>query len=396
MSNTSEKSLVDDVIDAMDGILITDPEQQGRSLSKVIPESEDEHSEDEHHPDEKKVAEKNTDDEVELDDTEDEEDKTDAKDNKKLEPKKPAISMSDSPIVTKSESRPEPIPMELDDVASLKHEKQATRSQKVPAQKTDVEDETETEDEGKEKAVRKESPRDIDLDAIDAKIKMESDEETDESDDEKAYGETDVESEAETEAEESEAEESEAEESEAEESEASAETEESETDAVSGSESSGSEDDTEVKTDGTDTKKGKVLPKRKLKRATPSAGTDDEDQTSKKVKTEQGEKPIFAKKPHKFHPGTVALRDIRKYQHSTNLLIPALPFERLVRETAQNYKNDLRFTEEALKAVQSAAEMYITEMFGKAEYLSIHRGGLTLEPKDMKLAQLMGDLSRWS
>jgi histone H3 len=49
------------------------------------------------------------------------------------------------------------------------------------------------------------------------------------------------------------------------------------------------------------------------------------------------------KKSHRFRPGTVALREIRKYQKSTDLLIRKLPFQRLVREIASEYKNDLRF-----------------------------------------------------
>ena len=49
------------------------------------------------------------------------------------------------------------------------------------------------------------------------------------------------------------------------------------------------------------------------------------------------------KKPHRFRPGTVSLREIRKYQKSTELLIRKLPFQRLVREIASDYKSDLRF-----------------------------------------------------
>ena len=41
------------------------------------------------------------------------------------------------------------------------------------------------------------------------------------------------------------------------------------------------------------------------------------------------------KKPHRYRPGTVALREIRRYQKSTELLIRKLPFQRLVREIAQ-------------------------------------------------------------
>ena len=58
------------------------------------------------------------------------------------------------------------------------------------------------------------------------------------------------------------------------------------------------------------------------------------------------------KKPHRFRPGTVALREIRRYQKSTELLIRKLPFQRLVREIAQDFKTDLRFQSAAIGALQ--------------------------------------------
>ncbi|CAI7920482.1 unnamed protein product [Closterium sp. NIES-53] len=56
------------------------------------------------------------------------------------------------------------------------------------------------------------------------------------------------------------------------------------------------------------------------------------------------------KKPHRYRPGTVALREIRKYQKSTELLIRKLPFQRLVREIAQDFKTDLSRSALALRA----------------------------------------------
>lgn len=61
-------------------------------------------------------------------------------------------------------------------------------------------------------------------------------------------------------------------------------------------------------------------------------------------------------------PGTVALREIRKYQKSTDLLIRKLPFQRLVREIAQDFKNDLRFQSTAILALQEAAEAYLVRV----------------------------------
>ncbi|KAI1717444.1 core histone h2A/H2B/H3/H4 domain-containing protein [Ditylenchus destructor] len=56
------------------------------------------------------------------------------------------------------------------------------------------------------------------------------------------------------------------------------------------------------------------------------------------------------KKPHRYRPGTVALREIRRYQKSTELLIRKLPFQRLVREIAQDFKTDLRFQSSAFSS----------------------------------------------
>ncbi|XBH80493.1 hypothetical protein VPH35_106228 [Triticum aestivum] len=69
------------------------------------------------------------------------------------------------------------------------------------------------------------------------------------------------------------------------------------------------------------------------------------------------------KKPHRYRPGTVALREIRKYQKSMLLLIRKLPFQRLVREIAQDFKTDLRFQSHAVLALQEAAEAYLVGLF---------------------------------
>ena len=90
------------------------------------------------------------------------------------------------------------------------------------------------------------------------------------------------------------------------------------------------------------------------------------------------------KKPHRYRPGTVALREIRRYQKSTELLIRKLPcvpsqtalccdrilttpsslsFQRLVREIAQDFKTDLRFQSSAVMALQESAEAYLVSLF---------------------------------
>ena len=93
------------------------------------------------------------------------------------------------------------------------------------------------------------------------------------------------------------------------------------------------------------------------------------------------------KKPHRYRPGTVALREIRKYQKSTNLLIRKLPFQRLVREVAQKLRVDLRFQSTALLALQEAAEAYLISLFEDTNLLAIHAKRVTIMPKDLQLAR---------
>lgn len=93
------------------------------------------------------------------------------------------------------------------------------------------------------------------------------------------------------------------------------------------------------------------------------------------------------KKPHRFRPGTVALREIRKYQKSTELLIRKLPFQRLVREIAQDFKTDLRFQASAIAALQEASEAYLTGLFEDTNLCAIHAKRVTIMPKDIHLAR---------
>ncbi|KRY31199.1 histone H3 [Trichinella spiralis] len=93
------------------------------------------------------------------------------------------------------------------------------------------------------------------------------------------------------------------------------------------------------------------------------------------------------KKPHRYRPGTVALREIRRYQKSTELLIRKLPFQRLVREVAQDYKTDLRFQSSAVLALQEAAEAYLVGLFEDTNLCAIHAKRVTIMPKDIQLAR---------
>ncbi len=93
------------------------------------------------------------------------------------------------------------------------------------------------------------------------------------------------------------------------------------------------------------------------------------------------------KRPHRYRPGTVALREIRKYQKSTELLIRKLPFQRLVREIAQSFNADLRFQSTAVLALQEVSEAYLVGMFEDVNLCAIHAKRVTLMPKDIQLAR---------
>jgi histone H3 len=94
-----------------------------------------------------------------------------------------------------------------------------------------------------------------------------------------------------------------------------------------------------------------------------------------------------AKKKRRWRNGTVALREIRKYQKSTQPLLRQLPFMRLVREIAQEFKSDLRWNPQAFAALQHATEAYLVGVFEDTNLCAIHAHRVTIMPKDMQLAR---------
>ena len=92
-------------------------------------------------------------------------------------------------------------------------------------------------------------------------------------------------------------------------------------------------------------------------------------------------------KPHRYRAGTVALKDIRHYQGSTALLIRKLPFQRVVREIAQDIKTDLRFQSAAVLCLQEATEAYLVGLLDDANLCAIHARRVTIMPKDIQLAR---------
>jgi histone H3 len=95
------------------------------------------------------------------------------------------------------------------------------------------------------------------------------------------------------------------------------------------------------------------------------------------------------KKPHRYCPGTVALREIRKYKKSTEFLVRKAPLQRLVREITQGHKGDLCFQSSVLGASQEASEAYLVGLFENTNLCAIHAKRMTIMPKDIQLTWLI-------
>ncbi|KAK4768277.1 hypothetical protein SAY87_003418 [Trapa incisa] len=129
--------------------------------------------------------------------------------------------------------------------------------------------------------------------------------------------------------------------------------------------------------------------------ARPASGTPSTPQPSRSPRKISRPSPATqtteGKKKRRFRPGTVSLREIRKFQKSVNLLIPAAPFIRLVREISFALSPDItRWTGEALIALQEAAEDFVVSLMEDAMLCAIHAKRVTLMKKDFELARRLG------
>ena len=104
-----------------------------------------------------------------------------------------------------------------------------------------------------------------------------------------------------------------------------------------------------------------------------------------------GKAQIYAgqkkRKVRRYRPGTVAFREIRRYQKSSELLIRRMPFQRLVREITQVHNPYLRFQSGAILALQESTEAYLVALLEDSNLCAIHAKRVTIMPKDMQLAQ---------
>ncbi len=99
------------------------------------------------------------------------------------------------------------------------------------------------------------------------------------------------------------------------------------------------------------------------------------------------------KKPYRYHHGTVALREIHKYQKSTDLLICKAPFQCLVRQIyidvaskTNQIPTDYRWQGSSILALQEATEAYQVGLFEDTNLCALHAKRKTIQPKDIQLA----------
>lgn len=103
----------------------------------------------------------------------------------------------------------------------------------------------------------------------------------------------------------------------------------------------------------------------------------------------------FTPTPFAPNTGEKALKEIRAYQNSTDLLIRRLPFARLVREIQSNMtRQPYRWQGTAILALQEAAEAHLIGLFEDCNLCAIHGKRVTIMPKDMQLARRIRGFSR--
>ena len=93
------------------------------------------------------------------------------------------------------------------------------------------------------------------------------------------------------------------------------------------------------------------------------------------------------KRTARYRPGALALKEIRRYQSTTELLIRKLPFQRLVREIGQQFMKEVRFQSQAVGCLQEASEAYLVGLFADVNLCAIHAKRVTVMPRDVLLAR---------
>ena len=113
---------------------------------------------------------------------------------------------------------------------------------------------------------------------------------------------------------------------------------------------------------------------------------------AKKQRRSQTGQATTQQHPHRYQPGMVMLREIWRYQKSTELLICKLPFQRFICEILQGCSVGYRVTPAMMMALQEAAEAYLVQLLEDSNLCAIHAKHITIQPKDIQLArQIRGE-----
>ncbi|KJP86329.1 hypothetical protein AK88_04048 [Plasmodium fragile] len=138
----------------------------------------------------------------------------------------------------------------------------------------------------------------------------------------------------------------------------------------------------------------KTVPSRPSHKQVASSKSNNNAGTGKGTRSQIPQKGLKKttriRRPHRYRPGVLALKEIRAYQATTQLLIPKIPFVRVVKEITRLFElpnEQLRYTPEALLALQTASEAYLVSLFEDAYLCSLHANRVTLMPKDIHLAR---------
>ena len=155
---------------------------------------------------------------------------------------------------------------------------------------------------------------------------------------------------------------------------------------------------------GSDVQEGRVPSKPTAKKITKGGKQPHQHILWKMLK--QNSVTSGIKKPHRYHPGLLALHEIRRYQQSTENLIKRTPFNKLIKEISQEYRIcpdgpgtpsvQVHFQSTALAALQEAAENFLIGLFEDVNLLAIHAKRVTVMPRDIRLAlRIRGDQAQW-
>ncbi|KIK92713.1 hypothetical protein PAXRUDRAFT_13076 [Paxillus rubicundulus Ve08.2h10] len=148
--------------------------------------------------------------------------------------------------------------------------------------------------------------------------------------------------------------------------------------------------------EGTSAARPKKPKHQTARKSTGGVGPVASSSRAKATRQSNADEQPAQRKKRRYRPGTLALREIRRYQRSTDLLLRRLPFSRVVREIALDMMTDtnldmgdtgLRWQSSAILALQEATEAFLVHLFEDANLCAIHAKRVTIMQRDIQLAR---------